>query len=64
MKTIAQKIGMAKEELKEVSGVAKPFPSDAPYRMHKKYYENNIGQIKKIYKEAFLRSRKASLMIE
>lgn len=51
MKTIAQKIGMAKEEPKEVSGIAKPFPSDAPTRMHKKYYENNIGQIKKIYKE-------------
>lgn len=51
MQTIAQKIGMAKEEPEEVKGIAKPFPSDAPYRMHKKYYENNIGQIKDMYKD-------------
>ena len=39
------------KEPEEVKGIAKPFPSDAPYRMHKKYYENNIGQIKDMYKE-------------
>lgn len=49
MKTIAQQIGMVKKEPKKVSGIAKPFPSDAPSRMHRDYYKNNIGQIRKLY---------------
>tara|TARA_R100001460_G_scaffold103985_1_gene149461 strand:+ start:2801 stop:3094 length:294 start_codon:yes stop_codon:yes gene_type:complete len=36
------------EPIKEI---AKPFPSSAPTRMHKKYYENNIDNIRDIYKE-------------
>jgi len=39
------------KEPEPVKGIAKPFPSDAPYHMHKKYYENNIDQIKDMYKE-------------
>jgi hypothetical protein len=51
MKTIAKQIGMVKEEPKKISGIAKPFPSDAPARMHRDYYKNNIDNIKNIYKE-------------
>ncbi len=51
MKTIAQKIGMTEEKKKESTGLPKPFPSDAPSRFHKSYYNNNIEGIKKIYKE-------------
>ena len=51
MKTIAEKIGMTKEKKKESVGLPKPFPSDAPSRMHKSYYTNNIDGIKKLYKE-------------
>jgi hypothetical protein len=36
---------------KPIEGIAKPFPPSAPYRMHKKYYENNIDNIRNIYKE-------------
>jgi len=35
----------------EATGIAKPFPSDAPYSMHKKYYNNNIDQIKEFYED-------------
>jgi len=51
MKTIAQQIGMVEEKKKESVGLPKPFPSDAPSRMHKSYYNNNIDGIKKLYKE-------------
>ena len=34
-----------------IKGIAKPFPSSAPARMHRSYYENNISNIKNIYKE-------------
>jgi len=34
-----------------IKGIAKPFPPSAPTRMHKSYYENNIDNIKDIYKE-------------
>ena len=34
-----------------IKGIAKPFPPSAPSRMHKKYYENNIDNIRDIYKE-------------
>ena len=51
MKTIAQQIGMVEEKKKESTGLPKPFPSDAPSRMHKSYYNNNIDGIKKLYKD-------------
>ena len=51
MKTIAQQIGMVEEKKKESVGLPKPFPSDAPSRMHKSYYTNNIDNIKKLYKD-------------
>lgn len=51
MKTIAQQIGMVEEKKKESTGLPKPFPSDAPSRMHKSYYTNNIDNIKKLYKD-------------
>ena len=51
MKTIAQQIGMVEEKKKESVGLPKPFPSDAPSRMHRSYYTNNIDGIKKLYKE-------------
>jgi cellulose synthase/poly-beta-1,6-N-acetylglucosamine synthase-like glycosyltransferase len=50
MKTIAEQIGMV-EKKKQSVGLPKPFPSDAPSRMHKSYYNNNIDGIKKLYKE-------------
>ena len=34
-----------------IKGIAKPFPSDAPARMHRDYYKNNIDNIKNIYKD-------------
>ena len=34
-----------------IKGIAKPFPSDAPARMHRDYYKNNIDNIKDIYKD-------------
>ena len=34
-----------------IKGIAKPFPPSAPARMHRKYYENNIDNIRDIYKE-------------
>ena len=34
-----------------IKGIAKPFPPSAPARMHRSYYENNISNIKNIYKE-------------
>jgi len=41
-----------KEKKKQnTSGLPKPYPSDAPEDMHKSYYNNNIGGIKKLYKE-------------
>jgi len=39
------------EDKREVSkDLPKAFPSDAPRRMHKSYYENNIGGIRDLYK--------------
>ena len=41
-----------REKKKEpIKGIAKPFPPSAPARMHRSYYENNISNIKNIYKE-------------
>ena len=38
------------EEKREVSNdLPKAFPSDAPRRMHKSYYENNIKGIRDLY---------------
>ena len=34
-----------------IKDIAKPFPPSAPARMHRNYYENNINNIKDIYKE-------------
>ena len=34
-----------------IKGIAKPFPPSAPARMHRDYYNNNIDNIKDIYKE-------------
>ena len=34
-----------------IKGIAKPFPSDAPARMHRNYYKNNIDNIRDIYKD-------------
>ena len=51
MKTIAQQIGTVEEKKKESVGLPKPFPSDAPSRMHKSYYNNNIDGIKELYKD-------------
>jgi hypothetical protein len=51
MKTIAQQIGMVEEKKKESTSLPKPFPSDAPSRMHKSYYNSNIDGIKKLYKD-------------
>ena len=39
------------KEPEPIKGIARPFPPSAPSRMHKKYYENNIDNIKDIYKE-------------
>ena len=42
--------GQKKEEKKKQSAdLPKPYPSDAPIRMHKEYYEKHISGIKKIY---------------
>ena len=35
----------------KLSGLPKPFPANAPARMHKSYYNNNIDKIEDIYKE-------------
>jgi hypothetical protein len=51
MKTIAEQIGMVEKKKKQSVGLPKPFPSDAPSRMHKSYYNNNIDGIRKLYKE-------------
>jgi hypothetical protein len=53
MRTIAKQIGMVKEEEKKQKNadLPKPFPSDAPSRMHESYYTNNIDNIKRLYKE-------------
>jgi hypothetical protein len=38
------------EDKREVSkDLPKAFPSDAPRRMHKSYYENNIDGIRELY---------------
>ena len=34
-----------------IKGIAKPFPPSAPARMHRDYYNNNIDNIRDIYKE-------------
>lgn len=34
-----------------IKDIAKPFPPSAPARMHRNYYENNISNIRNIYKE-------------
>jgi len=39
------------EKPEPIKGIAKPFPSDAPARMHRDYYKNNIDNIKDIYKD-------------
>jgi len=45
-------VSTKREKKKEpIKGIAKPFPPSAPTRMHKKYYENNIDNIRDIYKE-------------
>tara|TARA_R100000388_G_scaffold20056_1_gene15228 strand:+ start:762 stop:1055 length:294 start_codon:yes stop_codon:yes gene_type:complete len=45
-------ISTKREKKKEpIKGIAKPFPSDAPARMHRDYYKNNIDNIRDIYKE-------------
>ena len=42
--------GQKKEEKKKQSAyLPKPYPSDAPVRMHKEYYEKHISGIKKLY---------------
>ena len=49
MASIAKQINFQrkKEDKREVSqDLPKPFPSDAPRRMHKSYYENNIKGIR------------------
>ena len=33
------------------SALPKPYPSDAPARLHRSYYNNNIDNIRDIYKE-------------
>jgi len=40
-----------KKKPEPIKDIAKPFPPSAPTRMHKKYYENNIDNIRDIYKE-------------
>jgi hypothetical protein len=42
--------GEDKKKKKVVEDLPKAFPSDAPRRMHKSYYENNIGGIRDLYK--------------
>ena len=39
------------EKSQKSSALPKPFPADAPTRMHKSYYNNNIDNIRDIYKE-------------
>ncbi len=39
------------KEPEPIKGISKPFPSDAPARMHRSYYKNNIDNIRDIYKD-------------
>ena len=52
MASIAKQINFQreKEDKREVSqDLPKPFPSDAPRRMHRSYYEKNIAGIRDLY---------------
>ena len=52
MASIAKQINFQreKEDKREVSqDLPKPFPSDAPRRMHESYYEKNIAGIRDLY---------------
>src|SRR6056300_989158 len=52
LKAAGFQFGQKKDDKKKESvGLPKPFPSDAPSRMHKSYYTNNIDNIKKLYKD-------------
>jgi len=42
--------GQKKKETQKASDLPKPYPSDAPARMHGSYYSNNIDAIKSWYK--------------
>ena len=48
LKQVSTKLEKKPEPIK---GIAKPFPSDAPARMHRNYYKNNIDNIRDIYKD-------------
>jgi len=52
LKAAGFQFGQKKDDKKKESvGLPKPFPSDAPSRMHKSYYNNNIDGIKELYKD-------------
>ena len=44
-------IGKDEKSQKQSVALPKPFPADAPARMHKSYYNNNIDKIEDIYEE-------------
>jgi|DEB0MinimDraft_4_1074332.scaffolds.fasta_scaffold382826_1 hypothetical protein len=52
LKAAGFQFGQKKEQKKKAStDLPKPYPSDAPVRMHKEYYEKHISGIKNLYKD-------------
>jgi len=52
LKAAGFQFGQKKEQKKTAStDLPKPYPSDAPARMHKEYYEKHISGIKNLYKD-------------